>query len=118
MGQLIGVEPDSTGTIVARYSNNQTQVMGQVALANFSNPQGLKRTGDNAWIASSESGSEKVGKPTEGMLGQVIAGSLESSNVDMTQQLVKMITAQRNFQANAQVVSVNNQLTQTLLNIR
>lgn len=118
MGQLVGVEPDSTGTIVARYSNNQTQAMGQVALANFANIQGLKRVGDNNWIASTESGLEKVGKPSSGMLGQVVAGSLEGSNTDMTKELVNMITAQRNFQANTQVVSTYNTLTQALLNIR
>ena len=118
MGQLVGVEPDSTGTIVARYSNNQTQAMGQVALANFANIQGLKRVGDNNWIASTESGLEKVGKPSSGMLGQVVAGSLEGSNTDMTKELVNMITAQRNFQANTQVVSTYNTLTQALFNIR
>ena len=118
MGNISGVEVDELGQVVASYSNNQTQVMGQVALARFANTQGLKRVGDNNWVSSNESGSENVSNPGVGSMGKVIAGALEGSNVELTTELVDMITAQRNFQANAQVINTTGTLYQAILNVR
>ncbi|MDZ7621016.1 MAG: flagellar hook-basal body complex protein [Candidatus Competibacteraceae bacterium] len=118
MGQLSGVEADESGNIVARYSNGQTQIMGQVVLASFANTQGLKRQGDNNWIATNESGQAIIGKPGSGSLGKVVPGALESSNVELTKELVDMISAQRTFQANAQVINTSGTLYQAILNIR
>ena len=118
MGTLTGVELDETGLLTANYSNGQVQIRGQVALAVFENPQGLKRIGDNRWSMTLESGSARIGRPGEGRLGQLVTGALEGSNVELTSELVDMITAQRNFQANAQVISTTGALHQALLNIR
>ena len=92
--------------------------MGQVVLARFANNQGLKRQGDNNWIATSESGAALLGKPGGGSYGKLATESLEGSNVEMTRELVDMITAQRNFQANAQVINTTGTLYQAVLNIR
>lgn len=118
MGQFSGVEADESGNIIASYSNNQTQIMGQVILARFDNTQGLKRQGDNNWIATAESGAATFGKPGTGSTGKLAVGALEGSNVEMTRELVDMITAQRNFQANAQVINTTGTLYQAVLNIR
>jgi flagellar hook protein FlgE len=87
-------------------------------MADFSNPQGLRQLGDTAWAESYSSGAPLVGTPGSGSLGVLQAGALEGSNVDLTGQLVNMITAQRNFQANAQVISTADAVTQTIINIR
>ena len=118
MGNLSRVEADESGNIVASYSNGKTQIMGQVVLARFANIQGLKRIGDNNWIETQDSGAAITGKPGNGTLGQVIAGALEGSNVELTKELVDMITAQRGFQANAQVINTTGTLYQAILNIR
>ncbi|MCP5158866.1 MAG: flagellar hook-basal body complex protein [Gammaproteobacteria bacterium] len=118
MGNLSGVEADESGNIIASYSNGETQIMGQVALARFANTQGLKRVGDNNWIATQESGQAISGKPDSGSLGKVVAGALEGSNVELTKELVDMISAQRNFQANAQVINTTGTLYQAILNVR
>ena len=118
MGQFSGVEADESGNIIASYSNNQTQIMGQVVLARFTNTQGLKRQGDNNWIATLESGPAVIGKPGDGSLGKIVVGALEGSNVELTRELVDMITAQRNFQANAQVINTTGTLYQAILNVR
>jgi len=89
-----------------------------VALANFSNPQGLTQQGDLNWAESFDSGAALVGAPGSSSLGLVQSGALEGSNVDLTEQLVNMITAQRNFQANAQVISTADTVTQAIINIR
>ncbi len=117
-GRLSGMDIDDTGIIRARYSNGQTRTLGQVTLADFSNPQGLRQLGDSAWAESFSSGVPLVGTPGSGSLGQLQSGALETSNVDLTGQLVKMITAQRNFQANAQVITTADTITQTIINIR
>jgi len=118
MGQFSGVEADESGNVIASYSNGETQVMGQVVLARFANTQGLKRQGDNNWIATRESGLAIIGKPGDGSLGKIVVGALEGSNVELTKELVDMITAQRNFQANAQVINTTGTLYQAVLNIR
>ena len=117
-GRLSGMDIDDSGIIRARYSNGQTRTLGQVTLADFSNPQGLRQLGDTAWAESFSSGVPLVGTPGAGSLGQLQSGALETSNVDLTGQLVKMITAQRNFQANAQVITTADAVTQTVINIR
>jgi flagellar hook protein FlgE len=117
-GRLSGLDIDDTGIVRARYSNGQTKTLGQVALADFSNPQGLRPLGNSSWAESAASGVPLLGTPGSGSLGVVQAGALEGSNVDLTSQLVNMITAQRNFQANAQVISTADAVTQTIINIR
>jgi flagellar hook protein FlgE len=117
-GRLAGVEIDSTGVLSARYTNGQSLVQGQVVLSNFTNPQGLKPNGDTSWSESSASGIPLTGAPGTSSLGLVQSGALEDSNVNLTEQLVAMITAQRNFQANAQVISTEDAITQTIINMR
>ncbi len=117
-GRLDDFDIDGTGTIFGRYSNGEARVMGQVTLANFSNPQGLSQQGGNTWAETFASGEPAVGTAGSASLGTVRAGALEGSNVDITQELVAMIGAQRSFQANAQVISTGDTLTQTVINIR
>lgn len=117
-GRLSGLDIGDSGMVRARYSNGQSKTLGQVALADFSNPQGLRPLGNSAWAESYSSGVPLVGTPGSGSLGVIQSGALEGSNVDLTAELVKMITAQRNFQANAQVISTADAVTQTVINIR
>jgi flagellar hook protein FlgE len=117
-GQLSGVDISSTGVIQARFTNGQSKTLGQVALANFPNPQGLRQLGDTSWAESFDSGAALVGQPGSASLGQIQSGALEGSNVDLTEQLVAMITAQRDFQANSQVIKTEDAITQTIINIR
>jgi flagellar hook protein FlgE len=117
-GRLSGFDIDDVGVIKARYSNGQSKVLGQVSLADFSNPQGLRALGNTAWAESFSSGAALVGTPGSGSLGTIQSGALEGSNVDLTGELVRMITAQRNFQANAQVITTADTVTQTIINIR
>lgn len=117
-GRLSGIDIDSTGVILARFTNGQSRTLAQVALANFSNAQGLTQLGDSNWAESFESGAALVGAPGSSSLGLLESGALEGSNVDLTEQLVGMITAQRNFQANAQVISTADTITQAIINIR
>ena len=106
------------GVVFARYSNGADTALGQVALSTFVNPQGLQSQGNNAWAETHASGTPRTGAPDTSDFGQIQAGALESSTVDLTEQLVNMITAQRNFQANAQMISTQDQTTQTVINIR
>lgn len=117
-GRLSGVDIDASGVVFARYTNGQSRALGQVALANFSNPQGLRQLGNTAWAESFESGAALTGAPGTASLGVLQSGALEGSNVDLTEELVNMITAQRNFQANAQVISTLDTVTQAIINIR
>lgn len=117
-GQLTGVVIGSNGVISAQYSNQQTLPCGQIELATFRNPQGLIPTGGNGWIASVASGDPIVGTPGSGNLGVLQAEALEESNVDITAQLVDMITAQRAYQANAQTIKTQDQIMQTIVNLR
>lgn len=118
MGLFTGISIDNQGIIYNRYSNGKSVPAGQVALANFANPQGLQPIGDTNWVETAASGNVLVGAPQSGTLGTLVSGALEGSNVDLTQELVKMITAQRSFQANTQVITTNNTLYQAILNIR
>jgi flagellar hook protein FlgE len=117
-GLLTGVDVDATGIVFARFTNGQSLPMGQIAVANFANPQALQQTGNNAWVESFAAGEPQFGEAGSGQFGRVQAGGLESSNVDIAEQLVNLITAQRNFQANAQVISTADTVTQTIINIR
>ena len=117
-GQLTGVSVDTAGKLMAQYSNGQTKAAGQLELANFRNVQGLTPLGGNAWKQTAASGGPVVGIAGDGNLGVLNSGSLEESNVDLTAELVSMITAQRDYQANAQTIKTMDQAMQTLVNLR
>jgi flagellar hook protein FlgE len=117
-GKLIGMDIDSSGVVQARFTNGRSLALGQVALANFANPQGLQQLGDTSWAETFASGQALKGQAGGSGFGLLQSGALEASNVDVTAQLVNMITAQRNFQANAQMISTADQITQTIINIR
>lgn len=117
-GRLSGLDIDEEGLVVARYTNGQFLAQGQVALANFSNPQGLQPLGDTGWAETHTSGVALMGAPGSASLGLLQSGALEESNVDLAEQLVNMIVAQRNFQANAQMIRAEDEITQTIINIR
>jgi flagellar hook protein FlgE len=116
-GQLSTVAIDPTGIVSAVYTNGRSTQLGQLALANFPNPQGLKQLGDTNWSETFTSGTVVQGVAGSAGFGSIQSGALESSNVDLTTQLVDMITAQRAFQANAQVITTANQESQTVINI-
>jgi flagellar hook protein FlgE len=116
-GQLSTVAIDPTGIVSAVYTNGRSTQLGQLAMANFPNPQGLKELGDTNWSETFTSGTVVSGVAGSAGFGSIQSGALESSNVDLTTQLVDMITAQRAFQANAQVITTANQESQTIINI-
>jgi flagellar hook protein FlgE len=116
-GQLSTVSIDPTGVVSAVYTNGRSTQLGQLALANFPDPQGLKQLGDTNWSETFASGTHISGTAGSAGFGSIQSGALEASNVDLTTQLVNMITAQRAFQANAQVITTANQLSQTVINI-
>jgi flagellar hook protein FlgE len=114
---LSTVAIDPTGIVSAVYTNGRSTQLGQLAMANFPNPQGLKSLGDTNWSETFTSGTVVSGVAGSAGFGSIQSGALESSNVDLTTQLVDMITAQRAFQANAQVITTANQESQTIINI-
>jgi flagellar hook protein FlgE len=117
-GRLNGVSTSSDGTILGRYTNGQSRAMGQLLLANFANPQGLQPVGNNEWVETFPSGSALFGVPGSASLGVLQSSAVEDSNVDLTAELVNMITAQRVYQANAQTIKAQDQILQTLVNLR
>jgi flagellar hook protein FlgE len=117
-GLLSSVSVEPNGVILARYSNGLSKPSGQIEVVNFRNPQGLQPIGDNGWARTNASGDPVYGVPGEGNLGVLQAGALEESNVDLTGELVNMITAQRVYQANAQTIKTQDQVLQTLVNLR
>lgn len=117
-GQLTGVKIESNGVITARYSNGQTQAAGQVELAGFRNAQGLSPLGGGNWSETMASGQATRGAPGESGLGNLQSGAVEESNVDLTAELVNMMTAQRAYQANAQTIKTQDQIMSTLMNMR
>ncbi len=117
-GRLNDLDIDSSGVIFGRYTNGQSKALGQIVLTNFPNPQGLRQVGNTSWAETYGSGVAATGAPGSASLGLIQSGSLEESNVDITAELVAMISAQRSFQANAQVISTGDTLTQTVINIR
>lgn len=117
-GNLSGIEIDDSGLVRANFTNGQTTALGKIALARFDNPQGLRQIGNTSWVETVESGPVVGGEAGTGNLGLVQTGALETSNVDLTSELVKLITAQRNFQANSKAIETANTITQTIINIR
>ncbi len=117
-GLLSGISIDDTGVVDAQFTNGRSVQLGQVALANFANPQGLSQLGDASWSATNASGAAVAGVAGGSGFGNISSGSLEESNVDTTTALVSMITAQRDFQANAQMIQTESQITQTVINMR
>ena len=117
-GDLTGVSIDPSGVIMTRYSNGESQAHGKVALADFRNVQGLTPTGGGNWVETFASGQPSLGEPGVGKYGALRAGALEDSNVDLTAELVNMMTAQRNYQANAQTIKTQDQVMSTLVNLR
>jgi flagellar hook protein FlgE len=116
-GNFIGVAIAADGTVQGTYSNGQTLTLGQVVLASFNNENGLKPVGNNAWVETAASGQPAVGAPGSGTLGALTSGQLENSNVDLTNSLVDLITAQRFYQANAQSIKTQQTVDQTLLQL-
>ena len=117
-GRLSGLSVASDGTIQGRYSNGQSRNMGQLVLANFNNPNGLSSLGGNQWAETAESGQPIPGIPGQGSLGVVQSARVEESNIDLTAELVNMITQQRVYQANAQTIRTQDQILNTLVNLR
>jgi len=117
-GSLTSIAVEGDGIVMARYSNGQSKPAGQLELATFRNPQGLQALGGNRWSNTFASGDPVVGVPGDGSMGVLQAGALEESNIDLTGELVNMITAQRIYQANAQTIKTQDQVLQTLVNLR
>lgn len=117
-GRLSGIDIDNSGVVFARFTNGQSDPLGMVALAKFNNQQGLRQLGDTSWAETFDSGDVQMGEPGTSSLGLIQSGGLENSNVDIAEQLVNLITAQRNYQANAQVITTADTITQTIINIR
>jgi len=117
-GRLKDIEIDDEGMIYARYTNGEDQVLGQVAIASFTNQEGLIPIGSTEWSESSESGNPTIGEAGSGILGDIRAASLEDSTVDLSEQLVHLIIAQRNYQASAKTIETSNAVTQTIINLR
>lgn len=117
-GTLVTFAVGNGGEITGVYSNGQTQSLGQIAMANFLNPGGLMRAGQNMFGTSSASGTASVGKPGTGSRGTVTTGALEMSNVDLATQFTGMITAERGFQANGRVITTSDEMLQTLVDLK
>ena len=117
-GDLVSYQINNDGTVVGNYSNEQQQVLGQIVLANFANNEGLASQGDNVWAATQASGVALLGTAGTGNFGKLTNGALEASNVDLSKELVNMIVAQRNYQSNAQTIKTQDQILNTLVNLR
>ncbi|MFO6446361.1 flagellar hook-basal body complex protein [Erythrobacter sp. NE805] len=115
---LANVTIDVRGTITAAYADGTTAPIGQVALAAFSAPNGLRAAGQTKWQATGDSGAAVFGNPGIGTYGKMISGALERSNVDLAEEMISLLTAQRNFQANAKAIDTATQISQTVLNLR
>ena len=117
-GRLSGIDVSQEGVVFAQFTNGQSDALGKLALADFANVQGLANEGNTSFTETFESGQALLGEAGTSSLGLVEAGALEASNVNLTEELVQMITAQRNFQANAQMISTADTIAQTIINIR
>ena len=117
-GKLSGFNTGADGTIVGRYTNGKSATLGQVVLASFTDPNGLQNLGNNEFAETSTSGGPLIGAPKSGGLGVLQSSAVEESNVDLTAELVNLITAQRFYQANAQTIKTQDQVLQTLVNLR
>ncbi|MEO5865751.1 MAG: flagellar hook protein FlgE [Sphingomonas sp.] len=118
VGKLDSVSVDESGVVVAGFSNGDTVALGKVALANFANPTGLRQLGNSYWSASGISGQATLGTANDSGFGSLKSGTLEGSNVDITEELVDLIAAQRNFQANAKALDTASQISQTIFQIQ
>ena len=118
VGQLQGVTVDNEGLIRASFSNGETRTLGKVLLASFANPSGLRQLGTSSWAPTGLSGTPVLGEPGSNGFGGLLSGTIERSNVDQTEELVGLIAAQRNFQANAKALETDNQISQTIFNIQ
>jgi len=114
-GNLSGIEVDQSGIMVARFTNGESKNLGQIILSGFANPQGLGQLGDNLWAESFSSGQPVVNVPGDGSLGLVQSGALEEANVNLTEELISLITAQRNFQANSKIITTADTISQTII---
>ena len=117
-GDLVGYSINDDGTIYGVYSNQQTMLLGQIAMADFANVNGLESTGNNNWRSTPNSGAEVLGVASSGTFGSLASGAVEASNVDMSAELVNMIVAQRNYQSNSQTIKTQDQILNTLVNLR
>jgi flagellar hook protein FlgE len=117
-GRLRGINIDENGVVFARFSNGQSNALGKIAMATFPNPEGMQKVTNLSFAETFDSGVPLRGEANAGSFGSISSGSLESSNVDLTRELVKMITAQRFFQANTEVISTMDQVTQAVINVR
>ncbi|AQA18082.1 flagellar hook protein FlgE [Halioglobus japonicus] len=117
-GSLVGIAIDELGNVVGNYSNGQTRVISTLVIANFANAEGLEPVGDNAWAETTSSGQPIIGAPGVGLAGTVASGVVENSNVDLTRELVNLIIAQRNYQANTQTIKVQDEVLQSVVNLR
>ncbi|MBN8810030.1 MULTISPECIES: flagellar hook protein FlgE [Sphingomonas] len=118
VGQIEGVTIADDGTVTASFSNGDTQALGKVVLASFTNNAGLRQLGNSTWAATGFSGDARLGEPGTNGFGGLMSGAIERSNVDITEELVNLIAAQRNFQANAKALDTASQMSQTIFNIR
>jgi flagellar hook protein FlgE len=114
-GAFVGVELASDGSLVAKYSNDKSQVVGTVAIATFANEGALQSISDTSWTANANSGNALYNLPGVGLSGKLTTGALEGSNVDVTSELVGLMTSQRNYQANSKVLTTENQMMQSLM---
>jgi flagellar hook protein FlgE len=118
-GTLASLDIEQDGTITGKYTNEQSNTLGQIVLSSFVNPNGLQTKGDNVWVETAASGQPLTGTPGAGTkVGALVSGAVEGSNVDLTSELVNLIIAQRTYQANAQTVKTQDQVMQTLMNMR
>ena len=117
-GRLTNLEIDNYGNIRAGYSNGQNLTLGKIMLASFASESGLKQIGNSTFISTAASGDPQLGEAAEDGYGQILSGSLERSNVDITEELVNLITSQRNYQAAAKAIETSTSMTQTIINIR
>lgn len=117
-GRLSSFSTSPDGVILGRYTNGQSRPLGQILLANFTSPQGLQPLGNNAWAETAASGQPLTGTPGSSSLGVLQSSAVEDSNVDLTAELVNMITAQRTYQANAQTIKAQDTILQTIVNLR
>jgi flagellar hook-basal body protein len=117
-GDLMGLDIGVDGLVSANYSNGAQQSLGKIVLANFSSPTGLRQVGDASYLSSATSGAAKIGEGGSAGFGTIRAGATERANVDLTKELVDLITAQRNFQANAKAIETSSTMTSAIINIR
>src|SRR5690606_27446414 len=117
-GTLQSYSIDSTGTVIGSFSNGNSMVLAQIAIASFNNPSGLVRTGDNLYSMSANSGEAVVGFASDSSRSTIASGALEMSNVDLTQEFTNMIVAQRGFQANGRVITSTDEMLQEIVNLK